>query len=87
MRKRAWSPWEASGEMRRGMRTRYFCVCHMIVYAVFEGLSFPNKKQSQCKLKLCNSSEVLIYEIGLNLSKTLNHHRPRDAFAWQFGHK
>lgn len=63
------------------MRTRYFSVCHMIIYAAFGGLSLPNKKKSQCKLKLCNPLEVLIYEIVLDLAKALTHRRPRDAFA------
>lgn len=65
--------------MRRDMRTRYFSVCHTIIYAVFEGLSLPNKRQSQCKLKLCNPTmhklsilwKVLIYEIVLDLAKGL----------------
>lgn len=71
------------------MRTRYFTVCHMIIYVLFEGLFLPNKKQSQYKLKLCNPTthkinillKVLIYERVLDFSKVLKIQRPRDGFT------
>lgn len=75
--------------MKRGVRTRYFAICHMIIYALFEGLILPNKKQGQCKIQICNPTihkmsnlhKVLIYEIVLDTAKAKNIHRSRGGFA------